>query len=145
MKHSTHRPIKSSQELKELVLVSCKGEKIEAHRDGIPYPISFFTILYCLPVCCCCCSVTKVCLTLCDPIDCSTPGFQVLHYLPEFAQTHVHWVNDAIQPSHPLSLPSPPALDLSQHQGLSSQFFASGGQGIGVSAPSSVLPMNIQG
>ena len=51
-------------------------------------------------------------------MDCSTPGFPVLHYLPEFAQTHVHWVDDAIQPSHPLSPPSPPALNLSQHQGL---------------------------
>ena len=49
-----------------------------------------------------CCSVTKSCLTLCDPMYCSTPGFPVLHQLPEFAQTHVHWVSDAIQPSHPL-------------------------------------------
>ena len=73
------------------------------HRDGIPYPIFFFTILYCLPACCCCCSVTKLGLTLFDPMDCSTPGFHYLHYLPEFAQTHVHWVNDAIQPSHLLS------------------------------------------
>ena len=55
---------------------------------------------------------------LCDPTDCSTPGFPVLHYRPEFAQTHVHWVDDAIQPSHPLSLPSPPAFNLSQHQAL---------------------------
>ena len=60
-----------------------------------------------------------LCLTLCHPIDCSTPGFPVLHQLPEFAQTHVHRVTDAIQPSHPLSSPSPPALNLSQHQGLS--------------------------
>ena len=52
------------------------------------------------------------------PMDCSTPGFPVLHYLLEFAQTHVHWVTDAIQPSHPLLPPSPPALHLSQHQGL---------------------------
>ena len=51
-------------------------------------------------------------------MDCSTPGFSVLHYLLEFAQTHVHWVDDAIQPSHPLSSPSPLALNLSQHQGL---------------------------
>ena len=51
-------------------------------------------------------------------LDCSTPGFPVSHYLPEFAQIHVHWVSDAIQPSHPLSSPSPPALNLSQHQGL---------------------------
>ena len=63
---------------------------------------------------CACCSVTQSCLTLCNPTD----GFPVLHYLPEFAQTHVHWVNDAIQPSHPLSSPSPSALNLSQHQGL---------------------------
>ena len=51
-------------------------------------------------------------------MDCSVPGFPVLRYLPEFAQTHVHRVIDAIQPSHPLSPPSPPALSLSQHQGL---------------------------
>ena len=51
-------------------------------------------------------------------MDCSMPGFPVLHYLPEFAQTHVHWVSDAIQPSHPLLSPSPPAFSLSQHRGL---------------------------
>ena len=56
--------------------------------------------------------------TLCDPIDCSTPGFPVYHQLPEFTQTPVHWVGDAIQPSHPLSSPSSPAFNLSQHQGL---------------------------
>ena len=61
---------------------------------------------------CCCCSVTKSCRTLCNPMDCSTPGFPVLHYLPEFAQTHVHWVGDAILTSHPLLPPSPPALNL---------------------------------
>ena len=66
----------------------------------------------------CCCSVTLSCPTLCNPMDYSMPGFPVLHYLPEFAKTHVHWVNDAIQPSHPLSLPSPLALSLSQNQGL---------------------------
>ena len=65
-----------------------------------------------------CCSVTKSCLARCDPADCSMPGFSVLHCLPDFAQTHVHRVSDAIQPSHPLSSPSPPALNLSQHQGL---------------------------
>ena len=57
---------------------------------------------------CCCCSVTQSCLIFCDPIDCSTPGFPVLHNLPEFAQIHVHWIGDAIQPSHPLSPPPPP-------------------------------------
>ena len=59
---------------------------------------------------CCFCSVTQPYLTLCDPMDCSTPGFPVLHYLPDFAQTHVHWIDDTIQPSHPLSSPSPLAL-----------------------------------
>ena len=58
------------------------------------------------------------CLTLYKPMCCSTPGFPVLHHLPEFVQTHVHWVGDAIQPSHPLSSSSPPAFNLSQHQGL---------------------------
>ena len=63
------------------------------------------------------CSVTQSCW-LCNSMDCSMPGFPVLHYLPEFAQTHVHWVSDAIQPSHPLLSPSSSALNLSQHQGL---------------------------
>ena len=54
-------------------------------------------------------------------LSCSTPGFPALHYLSELAQTHVHWINDAIQPSHPLSPPSSPALNLSQHQGLFSE------------------------
>ena len=66
----------------------------------------------------CCCSVAKSCLTLCDLMNCSMPGFPVPHHLLEFAQTHSHWVGDAIQPSHPLSSPSPPALNLSQDQGL---------------------------
>ena len=59
---------------------------------------------------------SKLCPTLFDPIDCSTPGFPVLHYLLEFAQTHVHWVSDANQPSHPLSPSSPPTFNLSPHQ-----------------------------
>ena len=63
-------------------------------------------------------SSVQSCLTLCDTMDCSTPGFPVHHQLPELAQTHVHWVGDSIQPSHPLSSPSPPAFSLSQHQGL---------------------------
>ena len=62
-------------------------------------------------------SVTHSCLTLCDPIDCSTPGLPVHHQLPKL-KTHVHGVGDAIQPSHPPSSPSPPAFSLSQHQGL---------------------------
>jgi len=66
-------------------------------------------------------SVTQSGTTLCDPMDCSTPGLPVHHQLPELAQTHVHWVSDAIQSSHPLSSSCPPAFNLSQHQGLSSE------------------------
>ena len=96
---------------------------------------------------CCCRSVTKSRLTLCDPMESSARGFPVLHYLPMFAQTHVHWVSDATQPSDPLSLPSPPALNLFSASGSFSMswFFASGDQIIRPSASSSVLPMNIQG
>ena len=65
-----------------------------------------------------CCSVAQSFLTLCDPMDHSTPDFPVYHQLPELAQIHVHRVDDAIQPSHPLSSLSPQALSLSQHQGL---------------------------
>ena len=84
--------------------------------------------------------------TLCDPVDCSTPGLPVHHQLLEFAQTHVQWVGNAIQPPHPLSSPSPPSLNLYQHQGhfQMSQLFASGGQSIGISASTSILPMNTQ-
>ena len=63
-------------------------------------------------------SVTQLYPTLCDPMDCSMPGLPVHHQLPELTQTHVHRVGDAIQPSHPLSSPSPPTLNLPQHQGL---------------------------
>ena len=87
-------------------------------------------------------SVAQSCPTLCNPMNHSTPGLPVHHQLLESTQTHVCWVSDAIQPSHPLSSPSPPALNLSQHQGLFK--FASGGQSIGVSASTSVLPMNTQ-
>ena len=72
---------------------------------------NFFPFFYC-------CSVAKSCPTLCDPMDCSVPGSPVLHYLPEFAQIHVHRVSGDIQPSYPLSPPSPPAFNLSHHQGL---------------------------
>ena len=66
-------------------------------------------------------SVAQSCLTLCDPMNCSTPGLPVYHQLPESTQTHVHWVSDAIQPSHPLSSPSFPALNLSQLQVFSNE------------------------
>ena len=111
----------------------------------------FFTQLIILPrggtrTLLCCCSVAQSCLTLCNPMDCSTPGLPVLHYLMEFAQTHVHTVGDAIQPSHPLipfssclwSFPGAGSFPMSR-------LFASGGQSTGASTSASVLPMNIQG
>ena len=67
---------------------------------------------------CCCCSAAQACPALCNPMDCSTPGFPVLHSLPKLVQTHVHSVTDAIQPSCLLSSPFPPACNLSQHQGF---------------------------
>ena len=94
---------------------------------------------------CCYCSVVLSCLSLWDPKDCCMPGFHVVHHLLEFVQTHVHWVGDAIQPSHPvipfsclLSFPASGSFPISQ-------FFASGSQNIGASASVSVLLMNIQG
>ena len=68
------------------------------------------------------CSIIQSCLTLCSPMDCSTTGLPVPHCLPEFAQTQDHWVDDAIQQSHPLSPPSPPAFNPSLHQGLFQRF-----------------------
>ena len=90
------------------------------------------------------CSIIQSFPTLCDPMDCSTSVFPVLHHLPEFAQTHLHWIGDAIQPSHPLS--SPYCLQSFPASGSfpMSQLFTSGGQSIGVSASASVLPKNIQ-
>ena len=87
------------------------------------------------------------CVQLCDSMDFSKPGFLVYHQLPELTQTHVHWVGDAIQPSHPLSSPSPPAFSHSQHQGLF-QWVSSSHQvakllRVSISAP--VLPTNILG
>ena len=90
--------------------------------------------------------VAQSCLTLCDHMNHSMPGLPVHHQLPESTQTHVHWVGDAIQPSHPLSSPSPPAFNLSQHQGLFKWVSSSqaGGQSIGVSASTSVLLVDTQ-
>ena len=79
---------------------------------------AIYVHLYIKDICVYIHSVTQLCPTLCHPMDGSTPGFSVHHQLPELAQTHVHQVGDAIQPSHPLSSPSPPAFNLSQHQGL---------------------------
>ena len=79
--------------------------------------------------------VAQLCPTLCHPMNRSTPGLPVHHQLPDFTETHIHWVGDATQPSHPLSSPSPPASNPSQHQSFPmSQLFAWGGQSTGVSA-----------
>ena len=91
-------------------------------------------------------SVAQLCLTLCNPMNRSTPGFPVHHQLPEFTHSHVHRVSDAIRPSHPLSSPSPPAPNPSQHQSFPmSQLFTWGGQSTGVSALASFLPKKSQG
>ena len=90
--------------------------------------------------------IAQSCPTLCNPMDCSTPGFPAHHQLPQLAQTHVYWVSDTIQPSHPLLSPSPPFSIFSRSGSFPmSHFFTSDGQSVGVSASASVLPMNIQG
>ena len=82
-----------------------------------------------------CCSVAKSCPTLCNLMDYSVPAFPAPHHLPEFTLVHVHWLDDAIQLSHPLPSPSPSAFSLCQHQGLSQDWlFISGGQSIEASA-----------
>ena len=92
-------------------------------------------------------SVTQSCPALCDPINCSMPSLPVHHQLPEFSQSLVHWVSDAIQPSHPLLSPSIPAPNPSQHQSLFQWVNSAWGwlQSIGVSALASVFPKNNQG
>ena len=102
-------------------------------------------IFYTFQIFHCCCSVAKSCPTLCEPMNCNTPGFPVLHYLLEFAQIHVHWVDDAIQPLNPLLPPSAFAFNLSQHQGL---FHWVGSlhqvaKSIEASVSASILSMNI--
>ena len=99
-----------------------------------------------MALCCCCCSVPKLCLTLCKPMDCSKLGFPGLHYLLEFVQIHVHWVRDAIQPSHPLSSPFSSCLQSFPESGSfpMSWLYSSGGQSIRALASASVLPVNIQ-
>ena len=91
-------------------------------------------------------SVTQSCPTLSNPMDCNTPGLPVHHQLPELAQTHVHWVGATVQPSPPLSSPSPPAFNLSQHQGLFTwvSFSHLVAKVLEFSASASVLPVNIQ-
>ena len=91
-------------------------------------------------------SVAQSCLTLCDPMNCSMPGLPIHHHLPEFTHTHIHQFSDAIQPSHPLSSPSPPAFNPSQHQGLFQWVNSSHevAKVLEFSASASILPMNTQ-
>ena len=100
-----------SQELNPPLTVNVPNPNHWNPGNSLNYVLSVSCLGYGL-----CCSVAQSCLTLCNPNDCTTPGFPVLHHLPELAQTPVHWVGDAIQPSHPLSSPSPPAFYLFQHQ-----------------------------
>ena len=92
----------------------------------------------------CCFSVFQLCLTLCDPIDCSMPGLPVPHHLPEFAQVHVHCISDAVQPSHPLMPSSPSAHYLSQCQGFF-QLVVCSHQVTKILELQHILPVNIQG
>ena len=101
-----------------LHLASSTTHSCKAHPCSSTWRGQFFSLLSWGFFYLCCCSVTKSCPALCDPIDCSTPGFPVHHQLPVLAQTHVHRVSNAIQPSRPHSSPSPPARSLSQHRGL---------------------------
>ena len=100
-----------SHEIKRFLLL---GRKVMINLDSIlkSRDITLPTMVHLVS------SVTQSCPTLCDPMNCSTPGLPVHHQLPEFTQTHVHRVSDAIQPSHPLLSPSPPAPNPSQHQSL---------------------------
>ena len=111
----------------------------QEYWSGVPLPSPIVHAVL-VKYLCCCRLVTQSCLTLWD----STPGFPVLHYLLELAQTHVHWVSDAIQTAHPLLSLSPPQSFPALGSFQMSQLFTSGGQSIGVLASTSVLPMNIQ-
>ena len=88
------------------------GNSKHESRHWLQHPLHMFSDQFS--------SVAQSCLTL-SPMDCSMPGLSVHHQLPEFTQTCIHWVSDAIQPSHPLLSPSPPAFNLSQHQGFSNE------------------------
>ena len=100
-------------------------DKMRGRRKHLKEDLAFLTHLIppYFPTCSCCCSIPKMCQTLCNPMEYSAPGSSDLLYLPELVQIHVHWVSDVIQPSHPLSSPSHPALNLS-HIRVSSNKFA---------------------
>ena len=94
------------------------GSSLQIFSQGCSQVIRAASVSLSRILCVCCCSITKLCWGVCDPMDYSIPGFLVLQYLQELAQTHGHRVGHAIQQSHPLSSLSPPAFSLSQHQGL---------------------------
>ena len=116
---------------------------IQAHSPGCCWPIIYENSQSSVPIGCF--SVTMSCPTLCNPVDGSTPGLPVLHYFPEFAQTHVHWVGDTMQPSRPVTpfFSSPQFFPASGSLPMS-WLLASGGQSVGASASTSVLPTNLQ-
>ena len=104
-------PVSGSFPMSQFFASDGNGNKPE---PGLAWALGYFD----LEISACCCSVAQSWPTLWDPMRCSTPGFPVLCHLLELAQTHIHQVSDTIQPSYPLSSPSPLALNLSQHQGL---------------------------
>ena len=107
-------PLTSQKTRRTNLVLPHSPAEVSLHQKGKPFLGHDRT-----HICLCCCSFAKLCLTLCDPLYCSPPSFPVLEMvLPELAQTNVHWVSDAIQPSHPLLPPFSPALNLSQPQGL---------------------------
>ena len=124
--HSLHRTPPSNGEWCDLKCQECVWETLDTGLAlFVEYWYSEFLNI---------CSVQSLShVRLCDPMNRNMPGLSVHHQLPKFTQTHVHWVSDAIQPSHPLSSPSPPALNPSQHQSLfpMSQLFVWGGQSTG--------------
>ena len=123
------------EELRKLFCGQNERWKLLSFGPGVVYPVpQGFS------------SVAQSCLTLCDRMNRNMPGLPVHHPLPEFTQTHIHWVSDAIQPFHPLSSPFPPAFNFfpASSSFPRSLLFSSGGQKIRASASASVPPMNIQ-
>ena len=119
LSHPVHKSDHSFHNLQHLRTLNCSLDKVGV-SFSINSSINFAPFMSLQPSFSihCCCSVTKSCPTLWDLMVYSTSDFPVLHHLPEFAQTHVHWVSDAIQPSHSLLSSSPPVFNLPQHQGL---------------------------
>ena len=141
-------PVQLSSSLWSLLLAPSKGDHFFNCVPKVSYTFLCYSCVYMLLQLVQFSSVTPSCLTHCNLMDCSTTGFPIHHQLLELAQIHVHRVSDAIQPSHPLLLLSlfsscPQSFPESRSFPMS-QFFASGGQSVGVSASASVLPMNIQ-